>query len=81
MSFVQGHARDAGWVVAHIRPPTDAEDGQLQLPLPAPDEEDEAQTSARNAVNTSSHLSSASMNGPCPDPAKISVRTRPPADA
>jgi hypothetical protein len=35
MAFVHGHARDTGWVVAHIRPPTDAEDGQLRLPLPA----------------------------------------------
>lgn len=34
MSFVHGHSRDTGWVVAHLRPPTDAEDGQLTLPLP-----------------------------------------------
>jgi hypothetical protein len=36
MSFVHGHARDTGWVVAHRRAPHRAEDGQLPLPVPAP---------------------------------------------
>jgi hypothetical protein len=31
MSFVHGHARDTGWVVAHRRRPSAAEDGQLPL--------------------------------------------------
>ena len=46
MAFVHGHARDTGWVVAHIRPPTDAEDGQLTLPLPAdePPAEDDGES-------------------------------------
>jgi len=35
VSFVHGHARDAGWVVAHRRSPTEPEDGQLPL-LAAP---------------------------------------------
>lgn len=39
MSFVHGHARETGWVVAHVRRPSRAQDGQLPLlavPLPAP---------------------------------------------
>lgn len=32
MAFVHGHARDSGWVVAHVRAPVEAEDGQLPLP-------------------------------------------------
>jgi len=37
MAFVHGHARDSGWVVAHVRAPVDAEDGQLSLvPEPEP---------------------------------------------
>lgn len=36
MSFVHGHARDTGWVVAHRRAPHRAEDGQLPLPVSAP---------------------------------------------
>lgn len=35
MAFVHGHARDTGWVVAHLRRPTEAEEGQLPL-LPPP---------------------------------------------
>jgi hypothetical protein len=36
MAFVHGHARDNGWVVAHVRAPVGAEDGQLPLePDPA----------------------------------------------
>jgi hypothetical protein len=35
MAFVHGHARDTGWVVAHVRAPVDAEDGQLEL-VPEP---------------------------------------------
>lgn len=31
MSFVHGHARNVGWVMAHRRRPNDAEDGQLPL--------------------------------------------------
>jgi hypothetical protein len=31
MAFVHGHARDNGWVVAHVRAPVGAEDGQLPL--------------------------------------------------
>lgn len=31
MSFVHGHPRDTGWVVAHRRRPNHAEDGQLPL--------------------------------------------------
>jgi hypothetical protein len=31
MTFVHGHARDTGWVVAHRRKPNRAEDGQLPL--------------------------------------------------
>jgi hypothetical protein len=38
VSFVHGHARATGWVVAHVRRPTTAEGGQLPLlavvPLP-----------------------------------------------
>ena len=37
MAFVHGHARDSGWVVAHVRAPVEAEDGQL--PLPEPDDD------------------------------------------
>jgi hypothetical protein len=40
MSFVHGHARHTGWVVAHRRAPHRAEHGQLPLPVlgavPAP---------------------------------------------
>ncbi len=36
MTFVHGHARDTGWVMAHRRRPNDAEEGQLPL-LPAQD--------------------------------------------
>jgi hypothetical protein len=36
MAFVHGHARESGWVVAHVRAPIDAEDGQLPL-VPEPD--------------------------------------------
>jgi hypothetical protein len=40
MAFVHGHARDTGWVVAHVRAPVDAEDGQLELVSdPSPDDE------------------------------------------
>lgn len=40
MAFVHGHARDTGWVVAHVRAPVDAGDGQLELvPGPAPADE------------------------------------------
>ena len=31
MSFVHGHARAAGWVVAHVRRPNRPEAGQLSL--------------------------------------------------
>src|SRR3712207_1063428 len=31
MAFVPGHARDTGWVVAHVPAPVHAEDGQLAL--------------------------------------------------
>ncbi len=37
MAFVHGHARDSGWVVAHVRAPVDAQEGQLSL-VPEPDE-------------------------------------------
>jgi len=41
LAFVHGHARDAGWVMAHLRRPTDAAEGQLPLlPLPRPRESD-----------------------------------------
>lgn len=38
MAFVLGHARDTGWVVAHVRRPHRARDGQLPLliALPSP---------------------------------------------
>jgi hypothetical protein len=36
MSFVHGHARDTGWVVAHRRAPHRAEGGQLPLPVAVP---------------------------------------------
>lgn len=36
VSFVHGHARDTGWVVAHRRAPHRAEDGQLALPVAVP---------------------------------------------
>jgi hypothetical protein len=41
MAFVHGHARETGWVVAHVRPPVTAEDDQLALPdVPdSPDDE------------------------------------------
>jgi hypothetical protein len=34
VSFVHGHARATGWVVAHVRRPTRAEEGQLPLSEP-----------------------------------------------
>ena len=34
MAFVHGHARATGWVMAHVRAPNQAGDGQLAL-LPA----------------------------------------------
>jgi hypothetical protein len=34
MAFVHGHARATGWVMAHLRAPNHAGDGQLAL-LPA----------------------------------------------
>ena len=34
MAFVHGHARDTGWVVAHLRRPNDAEEGQIALLVP-----------------------------------------------
>jgi len=34
MAFVHGHARATGWVMAHVRAPNRAGDGQLAL-LPA----------------------------------------------
>lgn len=37
MAFVHGHARESGWVVAHVRAPIDPEQGQLALD-PEPDE-------------------------------------------
>ncbi len=33
MSFVRGHPRRSGWVVAHVRRPNHAEPGQLPLLL------------------------------------------------
>jgi hypothetical protein len=61
VSFVQGHARRTGWVVAHVRRPNRAEDGQLPLlavlPLPRfhePDEEPEPLSSARKSAITRS---------------------------
>lgn len=38
MTYVHGHPRDAGWVVAHYRRPQAPEGGQLALPLPEPRE-------------------------------------------
>jgi hypothetical protein len=35
MAFVHGHARDTGWVVAHVRAPVTADEGQLPL-VPEP---------------------------------------------
>jgi hypothetical protein len=40
-----------------------------------------AHARARNELNTSIHLSSASRNGPCPESANSSLRTDPPAAA
>jgi len=63
VSFVHGHARATGWVVAHVRRPTRAEDGQLPLlavvPLPRPAEpeeppEPESVSSARTSAITRS---------------------------
>jgi hypothetical protein len=63
VSFVHGHARATGWVVAHVRRPTSAEDGQLPLlavvPLPRPSDpeeppEPEAVGPARESVATRS---------------------------
>jgi hypothetical protein len=31
MAFVHGHARDTGWVMAHLRRPNDAADDQIAL--------------------------------------------------
>ena len=59
MSFVHGHARDTGWVVAHVRPPIDAEEGQLRLVEPAV-EEDEEEGGDAPAACTSGPVSSAS---------------------
>jgi hypothetical protein len=43
MAFVHGHARETGWVVAHVRPPVTAEDDQLALPdVPAEPEREPA---------------------------------------
>jgi hypothetical protein len=36
MAFVHGHARDTGWVVAHLRRPNRAEEGQIPLVLALP---------------------------------------------
>lgn len=44
VSFVHGHGRATGWVVAHVRPPNRAAAGQLPLlaePAPAGDGEPE----------------------------------------
>jgi hypothetical protein len=43
MSYVHGHPRDTGWVVAHVRRPSRAAPNQLPLlvvvpPLSVPDE-------------------------------------------
>jgi len=35
MAFVHGHARETGWVVSHYRRPQRAGDDQLDLTLPA----------------------------------------------
>jgi len=35
LSFVHGHARETGWVMAHRRRPNEAEEGQLPL-IPEP---------------------------------------------
>ncbi|WP_170231768.1 hypothetical protein [Pseudonocardia kunmingensis] len=44
MSFVHGHPRSTGWVVAHVRRPSRPEPGQLPLllvvPLPRPPTEE-----------------------------------------
>ena len=37
MSFVHGHAREATWVVSHLRAPNRAEDGQLERPVAEPE--------------------------------------------
>jgi hypothetical protein len=45
VAFVHGHPRETGWVVAHVRPPVEAEDDQLALvevPAGDPDPDDPA---------------------------------------
>ncbi len=34
VAFVHGHARDTGWVMAHLRRPNDAADDQIALLVP-----------------------------------------------
>jgi hypothetical protein len=48
MSFVRGHGRGLGWVVAHFRRPHRAQIDQLRLPVPGVDaaREDPAPTTA-----------------------------------
>lgn len=58
MSFVHGHPRRSGWVVAHVRRPNRAEQGQLPLllvvPLPRPPADGGSDTGAPAAGPVSS---------------------------
>jgi hypothetical protein len=54
MAFVHGHARETGWVVAHVRPPVEAEEDQLALVEVPPPDEPEPEISARNSAITRS---------------------------
>jgi hypothetical protein len=63
VSFVHGHPRHTGWVVAHVRRPNRAAPGQLPLllvvPLPRPPAEGGGATSAPAAGSVSSARKSA----------------------
>lgn len=51
MSFVHGHARESGWVMAHRRRPNEAEEGQLPL-IPEPVVPDPREPADRENLGT-----------------------------
>jgi hypothetical protein len=64
MSFVHGHARATGWVMAHLRRPTRPEPGQLPLlpgalALRLPEDPDGSAEGARGAEPLTSARKSA----------------------
>jgi hypothetical protein len=67
VSFVHGHPRRTGWVVAHVRRPNRAQAGQLPLlvvvPRPRPPAEGGGDTSAPAAGSVRSASKSAITRG------------------